>query len=374
MINSFLNYSFRNIKIRAFINACRLITENMLKNQNLNNIYFKSLSRADSPVNLKACIVGFGNVGKSFAKILIDKRDELESIGIKLDVICIATKSSKVYNENGIDISKAIHSLKGVGKEFDDLFSVLREKEFDYLFDFSTSNYIDGEPGYSIIKEALNNGINVITTNKAPLALHFKELVNLAKSKKVKFRYQATVMSGTPSINLKEVLPLCKVTRIRGILNGTTNFILSKMEEGLSFDEALNQAKFLGYVEKDPGIDISGLDAAAKLTILINTYFGSEITIDKIKIKGIDGITSERIIEAKKKNRKIKLIADSSDLSVSPVEVDEKDVLYFVNGVDNCLELKTDFGKVSIIGKGAGPVSAAYGAFSDFIIAQREIY
>jgi|BEDMetMinimDraft_2_1075160.scaffolds.fasta_scaffold00322_10 homoserine dehydrogenase len=323
---------------------------------------------------LRACLFGFGKVGKAFASLLISKRDELEKLGIRINITCIITRKFKVFNEGGINLYNALTSLEDIGKSFDNLLDLIREGKFDYVFDFTSSSYNDGEPGYTIIREAVSNEVNVITASKAPLALHFKEIMDMVKRKGVKFRYQATVMSGTPSINLKEVLPLRRVKRIRGILNGTTNFILSKMEEGMKFEEAIAEAKKLGYAEEDPSTDINGIDTAAKLTILLNTYIKEGFTIRDIRVQGIQGISSEKVKEAKRRRRKIRLVGDSMELKVSPTEIGEEDVLYSVNGVNNCIEFETEFGNLSIIGVGAGPTNAAYGALSDLIIAETKKY
>ncbi|MCY0882395.1 MAG: homoserine dehydrogenase, partial [Acidianus infernus] len=170
--------------------------------------------------------------------------------------------------------------------------------------------------------------------------------------------------------NLYRILPAMKVRKIRGILNGTTNYILTRMIQGLSFNEALKEAQELGYAERDPTLDINGFDAAGKITILSNVYFSKGISINEVKFDGIGNI---EIGDALKRGNKIKLIAyaDENETYVKPMEITKEDFLYNVDGVNNALEIESDIQKITIVGPGAGPLNAAYGAFSDLILLLR---
>ncbi len=299
-------------------------------------------------------LVGYGNVGKAFRKLIHEKRiKELENVKI---AGIVTTRGLMLKDQEEFVADKKIDALQA-----------LDEVQPDVVIDMASANYKTGEPSLSLYLSALRRGIHVITTNKAPLALKYKEIIDTAISHNSKIFFQATVMSGTPSINLYRVLPGMKVKRIRGILNGTTNYILTRMSQGLSFNDALKEAQDLGYAERDPTLDINGFDAAGKITILSNVYFSRFISINDVKFSGIKDIEIKGVIE---RGNKIKLIAyaDEKETYVKPMEVTKDDFLYNVDGVNNALDIESDIQKITIIGPGAGPLNAAYGAFSDLIL------
>jgi homoserine dehydrogenase len=298
-------------------------------------------------------LVGYGNVGKAFRKLIHEKKIEAKIAGI------VTSKGVMFKDSETFEAERKITAIEA-----------LEEIKPDIVVDMSVANYKDGEPSYSLYISALKQGIHVITTNKSPLALKFKEIMETAKKHNAKVGFQATVMSGTPSINLYRVLPCIKTIRIRGILNGTTNYILTRMSEGLSYGEALKEAQEKGYAEANPELDINGFDSAAKLAILTNVYFQKNITINEIKFNGIKEINMNKILEAAKSNSKIKLIAfaDSNQSYVSPIAIDNRDELFNVDYANNALQIESDIEKITIIGPGAGPINAAYGALSDLIL------
>ena len=301
---------------------------------------------------IRLLLFGYGNVGKSFRRLLHEKKlDELKDV-----------KIAGIVTRKGImleDRESFTPDLEG------DVFKAYDKIKPDIIIDVSSANYKDGEPSLSLYKQAIKDRVNIITTNKAPLALAYSEIFNLAKSHNVKIGFQGTVMSGTPSINLYRVLPGSEVKKIRGILNGTTNFILTLMSKGVSFEEALKEAQKRGYAEEDPTLDINGFDAAAKITILTNFMLNKNITIHEVKFEGITNI--------KGNEGKTKLIAyaDQNEVWVKPVKLSSDDPLYNIDGVDNALEITTDIQTTLIRGPGAGPINAAYGALSDLILLIR---
>ncbi|MCY0874180.1 MAG: homoserine dehydrogenase [Acidianus infernus] len=306
---------------------------------------------------MKLLLVGYGNVGKAFRKLLHEKKvKELENVKI---AGIVTTRGLMLKDQETFVPDKKINALEA-----------LDEVQPDVVVDMASANYKTGEPSLSLYLTALKRGIHVITTNKAPLALKYKEIINTAISHGSKIFFQATVMSGTPSINLYRILPAMKVRKIRGILNGTTNYILTRMSQGLSFNEALKEAQELGYAERDPTLDINGFDAAGKITILSNVYFSKGISINEVKFEGIGNI---EIGDALKRGNKIKLIAyaDENETYVKPMEITKEDFLYNVDGVNNALEIESEIQKITIVGPGAGPLNAAYGAFSDLILLLR---
>ena len=217
--------------------------------------------------------------------------------------------------------------------------------------------------------------MHVSTTNKGPLALHYKELADLADGKGIRFLFEGTVMSGTPVINLiRETLAGSQISEIKGILNGTTNYILTRMEEGLSYEDALKKAQELGYAEAVPDADVLGWDALAKVTILAKTVYGARGNPFDFPCEGITGITASAITDAKARGKRFKLIGkvwrEGSDVkaSVAPEEVDMTHPLAAVMGATNALTFTTDtLGDVTIVGPGAGKIETGFSLLVDLL-------
>lgn len=329
-------------------------------------------------------IIGFGTVGRGFLELLIEKKPLLEKFyGIHWRIVGICDlKLGSIINDEGISAEEAL-KLADSGKSIEPLgkrrglssFEVIRETSSNLIIEATWTNLDNGEPGYSHIREAINLGKDVITTNKGPIALYYKELKELAKNKGVLLRFKGTVLSGTPSFNLFEgPLAGCLVYSIRGILNGTTNFILSEMEKGLNYEEALKEAQRLGYAEADPTMDVEGLDAAAKLAILSNFIFDVDVKPKNIVRKGITSITLKDVKEAIDRGERIKLIAIAERKNgdfiaeVMPRSIPLSDPLANVMGVMNAISFKTDcLGDITIIGPGAGRRATGYAIISDMI-------
>ncbi len=303
----------------------------------------------------KLLLIGYGNVGKAFRNLLYKWEDDLkaEVAGVITRRGLMIGNSPEFRKDADASIVEAIDKLKP-----------------DVLIDMASANYRDGEPSLSAYLHAFEMGADVITTNKAPLAIRYSEIMEKAKKEGRRIGFQGTVMSGTPSVNLYKVLPLAKVKKIRGILNGTTNFILTEMYKGRDFSEALNEAKRLGYAEEDPTIDLNGFDAGAKLTILANLMLCRRVKIGEFPIKGIENLKLDDVEGAKKRGSKVKLIAyaDEKEIAVRPMEIDVNDPLFSIDGVENSLEITNEIQRVSIRGPGAGPETAAYAAISDLFI------
>lgn len=330
-------------------------------------------------------LIGFGTVGKGFVELLIEKKTLLEKLyGIEWRITAISDlKLGSIINSKGIDVREAL-KLAEAGRSLESLpvekrglssLEVIRESNSNLLVEVTWTNLEDGEPGYSHVKEALNLGKDVITTNKGPVALYYRELKDLAKKKGVYFRFKGTVMSGTPSFNLIEgPLAGCCIESIRGILNGTTNFILSEMEKGISYEEALREAQRLGYAEANPIMDVEGFDAAAKLAILCNVIFDLDLKPKEISRRGISSITLEDVKKSLSKGERIKLIAKAEKKNgkltteVTPVRLPLTDPLANIMGIMNAISLKTDcLGEITIIGPGAGKRATGYAVLSDMI-------
>jgi homoserine dehydrogenase len=335
--------------------------------------------------NIKIAILGFGNVGKSFAKLLIEKEREIsEKFNLNVSVVAISTKSKGcLVNENGIDLNEILNELETLN-HFDENRSdyklissieVAEKVDYDILFELTPLNIFSGQPAIDHISAALNRRKHAVSANKGPIAWAFEQLRDLAEKNNVLFYYETTVMDGTPVFNLvDETLKLCKVTKIIGILNSTTNFILEEIANGNSYDEAIVEGKRRGFVEEDPSMDIEGWDAAAKTAALLNVLMGANITPYDVDRKGIEDITYEQIKEAKKRGNVIKLICyggieDGKVIArVRPEEINRSSILSNINGTTSIVSITTDLmGTVSIVEHEPEIEQTAYGVFSDLV-------
>jgi homoserine dehydrogenase len=188
---------------------------------------------------------------------------------------------------------------------------MVRTTEADLLVEASPGNLEDGQPGLGCIEAALSRGMHVVTANKAPLVLAFSRLLDLARSQGVKLRFDATVAGGLPAVNLgQRDLAAADVQRLEGILNLTTNYILTRMaDDGLSYDEALAHAQAAGHAETDPSLDVEGWDAAVKLVILARSVLGYAATLDQVAVVGITGVDEGMLEQAAAEGKKVKLVA-----------------------------------------------------------------
>lgn len=335
---------------------------------------------------MKLLLIGFGTVGQGLAELLIDKRQILHNrYGLDIQVVGIGDMlKGSLYDPRGIDLRQALESARA-GRKISDLpgafegdaVTLIRAADADMMVEATYTDIKTGEPATSHIRAALEKGMHVTTTNKGPLALHYRELATLAAKKGVRFLYEGTVMSGTPLLNLiRETLAGGAITEIKGILNGTTNYILTRMEEGLSYEDALTKAQDLGYAEAVPDADVLGWDALAKVTILANTVLDSECKPDDFPCTGITGISAADIAKAKARGKRFKLIGrvwrqgDTVKGSVGPEEIDLTHPLAGVMGATNAVTISTDvLGDVTIVGPGAGRTETGYSTLIDIIHA-----
>lgn len=307
----------------------------------------------------KILIIGFGTVGQGFFELFGKKR---KSLG--LENVSIGEIVDMKYGHITDPTDDLLGEIKA-GKIFPkkDVMTVVNESDANIVCEFTWLNLKTAEPAYSHIKESLKLGKHVITTNKGPPALKYKELIGLANRNGVKFLMKGTVMAGTPSYNLLDLLPGAEVRSVRGIMNGTTNYILTSMEHGKTFAMALKEAQELGYAEADPTNDVDGLDAASKITI-ISHILGWKHEFSDVKIEGIRKVTPEQARD------KTKLIAyaDKTKAYVRPMKLPKDDILAGVTGVTNAIEIDTDtMGEVYSMGPGAGRIQTAQAAITDLM-------
>ena len=333
----------------------------------------------------KLALIGFGNVGQGLAEILSTKapllREKFDA-DIRIVAICDLDKGS-IADPNGFEPQALLDHIKDKGdlKEFPAAnknwgASETSEKNgANVLVELSFTDLETGEPALSHTIQALEAGMNVSTTNKGPAALHFPKLLELCKTHGGKIGVEGTVMSGTPTLALgMNMLAAAGVTRVRGILNSTTNYILGEMENGADYADALKDAQAKGYAEADPAGDVDGHDAAAKVVILANLVMGQSMTMEDVSCTGISGITRPQIESAQAENQRWKLIGTLENVdgqiqgSVKPVKVDATHPLYGVGGATNAITYSTDLlGDITLIGPGAGRVETGYAIIGDIL-------
>ena len=319
-------------------------------------------------------IIGFGTVGQGFLEVLIKKGADLP---VKLVGIAGRSKG-EIFIDEGIDPAKALRCVSE-GKNLNECFrdalrlsslELVRKGNLDILIEATPTNLETAEPAFTYIKEALKSGIDVITANKGPVALHYSELKNLGGI----LRFEATVMSGTPVLGfIEDNLKGVEILGFRGILNGTTNFILTEMSGGRTYEEALKEAQRRGYAETDPTADVEGFDALAKILILVNVFMGRALSPDDVKREGITSLP------ATTGDFKWKLVATAIkkesgvEVSVKPERIYPDDPLYYVDGTENALLIKTDIlGTIMLKGPGAGRLETGFAIFLDLLKVLKE--
>ncbi|MFH1127126.1 MAG: homoserine dehydrogenase [archaeon] len=320
---------------------------------------------------MRICIIGFGTVGRGVTEHIHRKN-------LDIKVVAICERDCSVYDKNGIDLGHLIEHTKGKPLvEYPkadrnlDTNKIIESKCADIYVELTPTNIKNAEPGYSFIKKILSGGHHVVTSDKGPLVLHYRELKDLAEKNNVKFFYEATVGGAMPVLNMaRDNLRGNTILSVRGILNGTTNYILTRMgAEGAPFDQILKEAQELGIAEKDPSYDVEGIDAAAKAVILANEFFSRDVSIKDVDTTGITKITPEFVSLAEKNGYKVKLIVEVSDriLKVAPRLI-EKNHPLAVDGTLNALNFTLDMAnEITVVGYGAGKYETAGAVISDIM-------
>lgn len=329
--------------------------------------------------------IGFGTVGQGLANLLLEKEGLLkERYDFEYAVVAISDPlKGSVYDSGGLDLQELL-SLAEESREIVeypkgekgwDSLKTIRDSNADMVIEVTYTDIQTGEPAISHIKAALSSKKHVVTTNKGPIALAYRELSELAKENGVGLRFEGTVMSGTPSLKLGlQALAGAEIRGVRGILNGTTNYILTEMAEGIGYDAALKEAQRLGYAEADPEADVEGWDALAKIVILANALLGGDVKVDEVERKGITEISLADVEAAEREGKCWKLIARAwrqaggVKAKVAPEKVGKEDFLAGVSGVTNALVIDTDtLGEVTITGPGAGGRETGFALLSDML-------
>jgi homoserine dehydrogenase len=339
-------------------------------------------------MHYKLAFIGFGNVARALARLFLRKQDALKAQGITFSFTGISTgRHGCAVNPDGLDIVKALEFVES-GQSINSLslfpitnsLETIQHSAADVMFENSPVNKQTGQPAIDHIRAALNLGMHAITANKGPVVHGYRELTALAKSKGKQFRFESTVLGGAPVFSVfRETFPLAELSSFTGILNATTNIILSRMENGEDYEDAVEYCQSIGVAETDPANDVDGWDAAIKVAALATVLWNIPTTPQQVNPTGISGITSEMIAQAKAGGKRYKLVCsaekvgDKVTASVAPQLVDSTSPLYNMMNSSTGITFRTDvILDYSIIEterddiKG-GPVETAYGLFADFV-------
>ena len=339
-------------------------------------------------------LIGFGNVGRELASLLIKKEEEIRhNYGVTYTVTGITTGShGRAIDPGGIDLQIALdttaHQNKDRARSLNDLSfgkppanspEFIRMCEADVLFENSPVNYSTGQPALDHFRLALDLGMHVITANKGPVVHAYQELTELARARNVKFYFESTVMDGAPVFGIfRDTLPTANLKSLRGILNSTTNMILSRMESGMEFEDAVTYAQQIGIAETDPSGDVDGWDAAIKVAALTTVLMGIPIKPQAVDREGIRAITLADIEQARREGKRWKLLCTASlegdrvVARVAPELVTPDTPFYLVEGTTSLIQFESDvLGRMTIIEEDPGPHTTAYGCLADFINAVR---
>lgn len=327
-------------------------------------------------------LIGFGGVGQGLAQILRDKEEELwRDHSFEAHIVGVATRThGTLYHADGLDIDALLRGIDtypdetGLRRNWDAL-RIVREGKADVMVEVSTTNLQTGQPALDLCRAAFETGKHVVLANKGPVAVAYAELQERARAAGLQLRFEATVMAGTPSIRLAMgALAGCRIDSARGILNGSTNYMLTQMESGKTYDEAQAEALALGYLEADPSADVDGWDAAGKGIILAAALFGKKLALSDMTVTGIRAITPEQITAAKAAGERIKLIVEVSPDGgkVAPTNLPVSHPLASVSGATNAITYATDLlGEVTLVGAGAGRLQTGFGVLSDLMDIDR---
>jgi homoserine dehydrogenase len=328
---------------------------------------------------MRIILIGYGVVGQGLTSILMRGRSEnLKDYGFNPKIVAIVDRGGAVINPKGLNLEKMLaYKKKGTVADVPEFgrpklspLEVIESVEAEVVVEATPTNVKNGEPALSHIKSAFRTGKHVVTTNKGPLALEMPALTELADHNNVYLRFSGTVGGGTPVLELaKKCLAGDKIVAIRGVLNGTTNYILTEMaEKRITFQQALDSAQKLGYAETDPSMDVDGVDAACKVVIMANWIMNKKLTLRDVEVKGIRDVKLQALEEAAKRGNTIKLIGSiDSSAKVAPTEISKHDPLC-VSGVLNAVTFVSEFaGEETIIGRGAGGTETASAVLRDLL-------
>jgi len=357
-------------------------------------------------MHLDLIFVGFGKVGRRFARMLREQEARLAADhGLEWRVVGIRTwRHGTARNTAGLDVARALDTVEGdlTLAALDEPTSLAGSPDMPtsavgfieqlararadrghvpVVVETTVLDIRSGQPAIDHVRAALRSGAHVLSANKGPAAFAYRELAELARERHRCFLFEGAVMDGVPIFNLvRETMPAVRVSGFRGVVNSTTNHVLTVLEEGGEFDEALAQMQAAGTTEADVSLDVDGWDAAAKTAALINVLMDGETTPAAIERTGIGSISGRAVRDAVRRGRRVKLVASARREAgrvvgrVAPEEVPESDLLATLRGMQNALVVDTDLlGRVAITQLDAGLTQTSYALLSDLIAVRRRL-
>ena len=330
-------------------------------------------------------LLGFGNVGQAFARLLLEKKRSIQDqFALDLKVVSIQTGHhgatidlEGINLPRALDIMQAGDSLSTLSQNPvpDDVGALLEASRASVMAENTPVSYADGQPALDHIRAALARGIHVVTANKGPVVHAYNELTQLAAACDCRFLFESTVMDGAPIFSLwRAALPVADLMSFRGVLNSTTNLILSRMETGETFEAAVTYAQSIGIVETDPSGDIDGWDAAIKVAALVTVLMGYELLPQNVEREGIGAIQTEQVQAAIENGQRWKLVCEAHreggrvSARVQPRLVDRTDPLFTVMGTSSAVTFHSDvLGALTVTEADPGPHTTAYGLLADLV-------
>jgi homoserine dehydrogenase len=360
------------------------------------------LCKGNPILTYNLCFLGLGNVNRTLVRLLEDRAEELrEHHRISWRITGVASRRlGWVADSSGLEsaavlalnsdldaglsrtkpalsLSKGVSAPRG-SPPHTNVREWLAAAQADVLFEATSLNVENGEPAADHVRAALEHGANAITANKGPIVHAFRELRDLAAARGKRFLFESTVMDGVPIFSLFHQLPVIHLRGFHGILNSTTNVILSEMESGLSFEAALTKAQALGIAETDATHDIDGWDAAVKTAALITVLMDVPLRLNEIERDGIRGLRGDAVRAARKEGRPYKLVCrarregNTARASVRPEQVATSDPMAGVAGTSSYVFFETDiFPGLGITEENPGLYATAYGMLADFVRTAR---
>jgi len=340
-------------------------------------------------VTVRLVLLGFGNVGRALARLIGKKHAEVEErYGLTLKVVAIATgRHGLAYDGTGLDLTVALQTMENggslstlsPGEAPRDITELLEKIEAEAVLESIPVDYQNGQPALGYLETALGRGIHAVTSNKGPVVFGYQTLSELASANGSRFLFEATVMDGAPIFSTwRECMPGARLTSFRGVLNSTTNFLLSEMEAGNSFEVSMQKAQAVGIAETDPSGDIDGWDAAVKVAALSTVLMGSPLSIQDVDRQGIGKLDADEVAAAIRDGRRWKLVCrawrENGEVRgrVRPERVGPEDPLYQLQGTSSLITFTSDvLGDLTIMGSDPGPATTAYGMLADLLNAVR---
>ena len=329
-------------------------------------------------------LVGFGNVGREFARLLLEHRSELtRGFGLDASIVAILTaRHGSVENSSGIDVRKALRladagvSLESCGRGIPDRSAeYIRRARADVVVEVTPLRIAPRQVAFDHVLAALRTGKHVITANKGPVVYHYRQLRELARRNRVGFRYEGTVMDGAPVFNLfQEALHGARVESFEGILNSTTNLVLSEIEAGHTYADGVEAARRIGFLEADPSMDLDGWDATVKACLLANVLMDGRVRPERVPRQGVSSLAPKAVRDALADGKRLKQIARgwrdgrTAKASVSIEAIGSDDPLFSVNGTSSSLLVRTNMLKeFQIIERDPALRQTAFAVYSDLI-------